>query len=61
MAFEVVLKPITLLEMDEVIAWYDKELPGLGNRFLLRLDECLNKIKQHSENYLFIHPLEGYY
>lgn len=56
MAFEVVVRPITLLEIDEAIAWYEKELSGLGNRFLRRVDECINKIKQHPESYLIIYP-----
>ena len=54
MAFEIVFKPIALVDADEAAAWYEKELNGLGKRFLLRLSETLDKLKENPHSHLVI-------
>lgn len=56
MAFKVLIQPLTFLEIDEVVFWYEKQLRGLGKRFLDELDISIEKLKQQPNNYLIIEP-----
>jgi hypothetical protein len=33
MAFEIIIKPLAKIDLEEAILWYENELSGLGNRF----------------------------
>jgi hypothetical protein len=55
MAFEIDLKPVALIDADEAAAWYEKELNGLGKRFLLRLSETLDKLKANPYSHLIVY------
>ncbi len=55
MAFEIEVKPIALLDIDEAIDWYDKELKGLGFRFLLKIDEAFLRISTNPHSFMVIH------
>jgi hypothetical protein len=54
MAFKLDIKPIALIDIDEAIAWYENELNGLGNRFLQKLDEAFNKLRENPQHYCII-------
>lgn len=56
MAFKILFKPIALIDVDEAIAWYEKELKGLGYRFFSRLTESLEQLKTKPESYQIIYP-----
>ena len=56
MAYKVSITPLTFLEIDEAIFWYEKQLPKLGQRFLIELNKRINKIQEKPENYLLIYP-----
>ncbi|MGC4038086.1 MAG: type II toxin-antitoxin system RelE/ParE family toxin [Chitinophagaceae bacterium] len=55
MVFEIEVRSIALLDIDEAINWYDQELKGLGYRFLLKLDEVLQKISENPFAFMIIH------
>ena len=54
MAFKVFIKPLTFFEIDEALFWYEKQLPGLGQRFLNELEKCIDQITQYPKRYLLI-------
>ena len=55
MAFKLDIKPIALIDIDEAIAWYERESKGLGNRFLQKLDEAFAKLQKNPQHYLKIY------
>lgn len=55
MAFKILFKPIALIDVDEAISWYEKELKGLGYRFLNRLTEALEELKVNPNAYQIIY------
>ena len=55
MVFELEIKPIALLDIDEAVSWYEKELKGLGNRFLLKIDEAFKRIRDYPHAHLIVH------
>ncbi len=56
MAFKISIKPLTFIEIDAAVSWYEKQLFGLGKRFLVEIDSCIEKLKQQPNNYLIIEP-----
>lgn len=38
-------------ELDEAYSWYESQQPGLGDDFLERVEEALNRICQMPESY----------
>lgn len=55
MAFKLDVRPIALIDIDEAIGWYEKELKGLGERFLQKLNEAFEKLKQNPQHYRIIY------
>lgn len=42
------------LELDDAVAYYDAQLAGLGNAFLLEFGRCVGLIQRHPQGW---HPL----
>lgn len=56
MAYKVSITPLTFFEIDEAIFWYEKQLSGLGRRFLNEVNDTIVKVQAMPENYLVIYP-----
>ena len=54
MAFNIIIKPVVWLDVDEAIGWYEKKSPGLGKRFYKSFDETLERIEKDPAAYFFI-------
>lgn len=53
MAFKVIVKPITFLDVDEAIIYYEKRSSGLGKRFYFAFLSCIEKIEAYPIHYRF--------
>lgn len=51
MSRRLVLHPLLDKDVDEISAWYENRLPGLGWRFTKQLDKCLSTIAERPESY----------
>lgn len=49
MAFEIIIKPIVFLDLDEAINWYESEQEGLGARFYKSFETAIERIKQNPD------------
>ncbi|MGB0917285.1 MAG: type II toxin-antitoxin system RelE/ParE family toxin [Flavobacteriales bacterium] len=47
MAFEVILEPRAILDIQDAIDYYDQQLVGLGERFKLTIDHYLQAISRN--------------
>jgi plasmid stabilization system protein ParE len=56
MAFKLIIKPVTWLDIEEAIDWYENESKGLGKRFFKSFEDALEKIVKNPDAYLFIIP-----
>jgi len=54
MVFEIIIKPIVFLDVEEAVIYYDKKLKGLGNRFYNNFITSLNEIEINPHNYSYI-------
>ena len=54
MAFEIIIKPVVWLDVDEAIEWYEKKSPGLGRRFYKSFDETTERIFKNPTAYFYI-------
>jgi len=41
-----IITPRAALDIENAARWYEREMPGLGDRFLDQLDATLNRIEQ---------------
>jgi plasmid stabilization system protein ParE len=46
---QIILRPEAYVDMGRGYAWYDEQAPGLGDRFLRCLDECLRQIARNPD------------
>ena len=51
MNYALVFRPEVRDELSEVYRWYESQQPGLGNDFLEKVDESLDRISQMPESY----------
>jgi|SRR6185312_4231618 len=56
MAFEIIIKPLARIDLDQAILWYENELSGLGNRFYEAFLTASEKISKHPEAFMEISP-----
>ena len=42
--FRLIIKNPVYQVLDEAYYWYEEQLPGLGERLLNEIDDCLNKL-----------------
>lgn len=49
----ITIRPEAEAELAEAYAWYERQRPGLGDEFLVRLDECLSSIQSRP----LLHPI----
>lgn len=54
MVFEVIIKPIVFLDVEEAVDYYDKKLKGLGKRFYDNFITSLREIEINPHNYSYI-------
>jgi plasmid stabilization system protein ParE len=43
-------------DIEQAMAWYESRVPGLGERFLSALDECLSRIAANPRGYPLVYP-----
>lgn len=55
MGFNIDIKPIALLDIDEAIDWYEKKLEGLGEIFLAKIDEAFIRISDNPQAHQIVH------
>jgi hypothetical protein len=51
MAFDLIIKPIVWLDLNEAIEWYEKESPGLGKRFFKSFEKTKENIIRSPASY----------
>lgn len=51
----VIILPEALDDLVEARAWYENRSVGLGDRFLDRVDECIDRIRKNPELYERVH------
>jgi toxin ParE1/3/4 len=56
MGFSVSFKPIALIDIDEIVAWYEGQVKGLGKKFLESLTLTLDIVKSNPQIYQMIKP-----
>lgn len=54
MVFEIIIKPIVFLDVEEAVIYYNKKLNGLGNRFYNHFLTSLNQIEINPHHYSYI-------
>jgi len=52
---EIIIRPAAKLEIAEAYRWYEERRDGLGNDFLLCVEESLEKIGRSSDQYPVVH------
>ena len=51
MSRKIIFKPSARLEFDEAIAWYERQLPGLGAKLEAEANSVLERIKENPERF----------
>lgn len=51
MKYKLFVRPEAEAELEEAFAWYEQQVAGLGNRFLLSIGETINSIQQNPLQY----------
>ena len=51
MKYEIIVRSIAEKDISEIIHWYEKQIPGLGNRFFTSLDATLSSIQRNPKIY----------
>lgn len=54
MAFNLIIKPIVWFDLDEAIAWYENESPGLGKKFFKSFEQAKENILKRPTAYVSI-------
>ncbi len=52
---DITIRPKALKEIEEAWQWYEKQRDGLGDDFVLCVEESLEKISREPELYPFVH------
>jgi len=61
MAFNLIIKPIAYVDIDEVVAWYEKAAPGLGKRLLNSVEASFKKIENNPVAFTYlIYPVRRF-
>ena len=55
MAFDLIIKPIVFLDVEEVINYYEQQSKGLGKHFYDNFLRTLQNIQDHPHHYAFIY------
>ncbi|HEU5054066.1 MAG TPA: type II toxin-antitoxin system RelE/ParE family toxin [Hanamia sp.] len=56
MAFEIIIKPIVLLDLDEALLWYEAEQPGLAKRFYQSFEIAIERIRKNPNAFFDVAP-----
>lgn len=51
MSLPLVFRPVAQAEFDTAAAWYENQLPGLGDDFVLEVQQVLDTIASQPERY----------
>ncbi len=54
MAFELIIKPIVIFDIEEAVEYYEKKVAGLGNRFYNQFLASLTDIQNKPFTYSYI-------
>lgn len=54
MAFKIVIRPRAYIDIDEAVAFYEGKLNGLGARFLDKLSDAFDRLKENPLNFLIV-------
>lgn len=54
MDFKIIIKPVVYWDIQESISWYEQQVPGLGRRFLIQLEEAKNRISANPASFSFL-------
>ena len=56
MAFEIIVKPIVFLDLDEAMLWYENEQKGLSLRFFKSFETAIKTIKRNPNAFVEVTP-----
>lgn len=56
MGFEIIIKPLARIDLDEAILWYENKLNGLGERFYQAFLTASETIRKSPEAFMEISP-----
>ncbi len=56
MDFEIIIKPIVLVDLDEAMLWYESEQTGLSLRFFNAFEKTIKGVKKNPYAFLEISP-----
>jgi hypothetical protein len=54
MVFDIIIKPIVFLDVEEAVIYYEGKSKGLGKRFLDNFLFCVQEIKNKPHHYSYI-------
>jgi len=55
MKYDLIVRPEAEVELAEAFDWYEQQVVGLGNRFLLSIDAAINSIRRDPLQYPIIY------
>lgn len=53
MSYEIIIQHEALQDIQTTYAWYEEQLPGLGEDFLNELDACFEKLRKNPQHYSY--------
>jgi toxin ParE1/3/4 len=56
MVSKVIIKPLAVLDIDEILEWYEQKSKGLGKRFYLHFQLAIDSIVKDPDAYFNITP-----
>ena len=56
MVFDIIIKPIVFLDLDEAINWYEHEQKGLAARFYKSFETAIERIKKNPDAFANVTP-----
>lgn len=54
MHFDLVFSAEAAIDLEQAIIWYEAKRKGLGKRFFVNLEETIERIRKHPDNYGFL-------
>jgi len=55
MNYKLIVRPEAEKELEEAFVWYEQQIVGLGNQFLLAVDAAINSIQRNPLQYPVIY------
>ena len=51
MNYKLIVRPEAEAELEDAFLWYERQIAGLGNQFLLSVDAVINSIRRNPRQY----------